>query len=108
MVRQWEQEHQSGPDCGSSQVRLVGMLRLTGSVFSLSTALADLVKNVDHEHLALSLAITGDESGFSQPVLQSLDHGRTGSADQRPEACQGQAREPAYCARYTQHASLHR
>jgi signal transduction histidine kinase len=50
----------------------VGMLRLTGSVFSLSAALAALVKNMDHERLAISLKITGDESGFPKPALQSL------------------------------------
>jgi len=50
----------------------VGTLRLSGEVFSLSAALADLVKNVDHERLAISLKITGDESGFPKPALQSL------------------------------------
>lgn len=50
----------------------VGTLRLSGEVFSLSAALADLVKNVDHERLAISLKITGDESCFPKSVLQSL------------------------------------
>jgi len=50
----------------------VGTLRRTSSVFSLSAALADLVKNVDNERLAISLKITGDEIGFPKPALQSL------------------------------------
>jgi signal transduction histidine kinase len=50
----------------------VGMLRLSGEVFSLSAALDDLVKNVDQGRLAISLKITGDESGFPKPALQAL------------------------------------
>ncbi len=52
--------------------RSVGALRLSGEVFSLSAALANLVKNVEHERLAISLTITGDESDFPKPALQSL------------------------------------
>ena len=50
----------------------VGTLRLTDSVFSLSAALTNLVKNVDNERLVISLKITGDEIGFPKPALQSL------------------------------------
>jgi signal transduction histidine kinase len=50
----------------------VGALRLSGEVFSLAAALADLVKNVENERLTISLEITGDEMGFSKTALQSL------------------------------------
>jgi signal transduction histidine kinase len=50
----------------------VGTLRLSGEVFSLAAALADLVKNVENERLTISLEITGDETGFSKTALQSL------------------------------------
>ena len=48
----------------------VGMLRLSGEAFSLSAALADLIKNVDS--LTISLQITGNESNYPKSVLQSL------------------------------------
>jgi len=50
----------------------VGALRLSGEVFSLSAALATLVKNVDKECLAISLKITGNETDFPKPILLSL------------------------------------
>jgi signal transduction histidine kinase len=50
----------------------VGALRLSGEVFSLAEALADLVKNAEQERLTISLQIRGDETGFSKTVLQAL------------------------------------
>ncbi len=50
----------------------VGALRLSGEVFSLSAALADLIKHSDQDHLAISLKISGDERGFPTPALQAL------------------------------------
>jgi len=50
----------------------VGALRLSGEVFSLGTALSDLVRNSEQEQLTISLEIRGDETGFPKTVLQTL------------------------------------
>jgi len=50
----------------------VGMLRHSGEFFSLSVALAGLIKNVDSECLTIDLQITGDESGYTKATLQAL------------------------------------
>ncbi len=50
----------------------VSALRHPDEVFSLSAALAELVKNVGNGRLAIDLQITGEETGFPKLALMSL------------------------------------
>ncbi len=50
----------------------VRALRFSGEVFSLGAALTDLVKQREQGRLTISLEVKGDETDFSQTVLQTL------------------------------------
>jgi len=50
----------------------VGALRLSGEVFLLSVALADLIKNMNNGPLTINLEMTGDETNFPKPALMAL------------------------------------
>jgi signal transduction histidine kinase len=50
----------------------VSALRRSSDVFSLTTLLSDLIKNIDHEKTAITLQIEGEAESFPKPVLICL------------------------------------
>jgi signal transduction histidine kinase len=54
--------------------RSVGILRASAEAFSIRDALGELIEPL-RDTLAISLTVTGDEQGFSRPVLMALYRG---------------------------------
>ena len=52
--------------------RSVSALRDTNGNFSLKTALSDLVNRLNNDQFTITFNITGDEAGYSRPVLMTL------------------------------------
>ncbi|MBN2392723.1 MAG: sensor histidine kinase [Anaerolineae bacterium] len=52
--------------------RSVSALRDSDGDFSLKTALSNLVNRLNNDYFSITFSITGDETGYSRPVLMTL------------------------------------